>query len=127
MPEKEANLEEELRKLAEQAEAVANALAQKLERELGPRLEEAARALEQKLSQVDWDKLERQTQQALRKGLEKARQALDRALEELESRPHARPSQPDEEDERLVILRMVYEGKLSPEEALRLLEALEEY
>lgn len=119
-------LQMELQKLLEQANALADALARKLEKELGPKLEEAAKTVEEKLSQIDWDRLEREGQEVLRKGLQKAQQALDKALAELEKRPRP-PSRPiSEEDERLVILRLVAEGKISPEEGARLLEALED-
>jgi len=119
-------LQKELQKLLEQANVLANALARKLERELGPKLEEAAKAVEEKLSQIDWDWLEKEGQEMLRKGLQKAQQALDKALTELEKRPSYSSQPVSEEDEHLIILRMVAEGKISPEEGTRLLEALED-
>jgi len=121
----EMDLEKELRKLLEQADALAKALACKLEQELGPKLEEAARTVEQKLAQIDWDQVEKETQEVIRKGIYKAREALDKALSELESRRRPETQPPSQEEERLIILRMVAEGKITAEEGARLLEALE--
>ena len=117
-------VQQELHKLLEQANALAEALARRLEEELGPKLEKAARAVEEKLSRIDWEQLEKEGQEMLRKGLQRAREALDKALLELEKRSPS-PTRPEfEEDERLVILRMVAEGRISPEEGAKLLEAL---
>jgi len=118
-------LEEEWRKFLQQAEALANALGQKLEEEVAPKLEKAAQDVQRRLEEMDWEKLERDIQVALHRGLVKARQALEKALANVKEGKAASTAEVSlVEEEHLAILRMVAEGKLSPEEAAKLLEAL---
>lgn len=119
MSEQDYQLEEEIRKFVAQLNSLTQALARRLEEEIGP----IAARLEEKLTEIDWEKLKVEAKEAVRKGLVKARIALEEAQARLEGK---QPEHPSHQDEKLRILRMVAEGKISPEEGVALLEALEE-
>lgn len=119
MNEQDYQLEEEIRKFVDQINSLTQALARKLEKEVVP----IAATLGEKIAGIDWEKLKAEAKEALKKGLVKARIALEEAQARLEER---HPEQLSPQDERLRILQMVAEGKISPEEGAALLEALED-
>ncbi len=119
MSEQDYRLGEEFRKLVEQVNALARALTRKIEKELEP----AAVALQEKMEEMDWEKLGGEIREALRKGLAKARAALEEAQARLEGK---RPQRSPARDEKLRILQLVAEGRISPEEGAAFLEALED-
>lgn len=119
MNEPDYQLEEEIRKFVAQLNSLTQALARKLEEEIGP----IAARLEEKLSEIDWEKLKVEAKEAVRKSLVKARIALEKAQARLEGKQLESSSH---QDEKLRILQMVAEGKISPEEGAALLEALED-
>ncbi len=103
----------------DQLNSLTQALARKLEKELEPTIV----AIQEKLSDIDWEKLREEAREVLRKGLMRARIALEEAQARLEGET---PQRSPAHDERLRILQLVAEGKISPEEGAALLEALED-
>jgi hypothetical protein len=120
-------------------------MADELERNIEAHMAHLNEELNDKLSQIDYEAVRRKAARAADKTRRKAEQAAERARmqadraqrrwERMGGEPRApraprppqeqRQAEPVTEEERLMILRMVQEGKISTDEAARLLEALE--
>ena len=121
-------------------------LGAQIEASIAEAMAEMETRLEESLSRIDSEeirrKVERATEQALRKtgrAAEKARRVADREVERARLRAEGaerrwqrvsgrrpRPKrEPTTDEERMRVLRMVEEGKISPEQAADLLSALE--
>lgn len=107
--------------------------------ELSRRAEEAAAQAEERVRQVDWERIAQKIEQATRQGMERVQAGLQRLQERLRRRaetatppPPPPPPPPAKEvapapldEERMAILRLVEEGRLTADEAAALLDALE--
>jgi hypothetical protein len=119
-------------------------MAEEIERNIQAHMARLNAELEEKLSRIDHDAIRRKAEQAASKVRRKAERAAERARlkadraqrrwERMEPRRPARPAPPPSpprgidpvsDDERLMILRMVQEGKINTDEAAKLLEAME--
>lgn len=113
--------------------------------ELSRRAEEATVQAEERVRQVDWERIAQKIEQATRQGMERVQAGLQRLQERLRRQAETPPSpppppQPPEtpppppakeapppplDEERMAILRLVEEGRLTADEAAALLDALE--
>jgi DUF4097 and DUF4098 domain-containing protein YvlB len=125
----------------EDLELELESMAEEIERNIEAHMARLNAHLEAQLSHIDQDAIRRNAQRAVEKTMRKAERAAEQARLKAERaqrrwerlgarRPSPpptpkRPSEPVKEEERLMILRMVQEGKISTDEAARLLEALE--
>jgi DUF4097 and DUF4098 domain-containing protein YvlB len=120
-------------------------VAEEIERNIQSHMARLNAHLEAKLSSIDHEAIRRKAERAAEKARRRAEHAAERARlkaeraqrrwERMGARQPARPApgrpparrsvEPITEDERMVILRMVQEGKISADEAARLLEAME--
>ncbi len=119
-------------------------MAEELERNIEAHMARMNAQLEAKLSRIDHEAIRRKAEQAAEKARVKAQRAAEQARlnaeraqrrwERVDARrpsppvpppPPARPVDSITEQERLMVLRMVQEGKISADEAARLLEAME--
>jgi hypothetical protein len=129
----------------ENLEADFETMADELERNIEAHMAHLNEELNDKLSRIDYEAVRRKAERAAEKMRRKAEQAAERARMQADRAqrrwermggepraPHAprppqaqRQAEPVTEEERLMILRMVQEGKISTDDAARLLEALE--
>lgn len=108
--------------------------------ELSRRAEETAAQAEERVPQVDWERIAQKIEQATRQGMERVQAGLQRLQERLRRRaetaapppPPPPPPSPAKEaasapldEERMAVLRLVEEGRLTADEAAALLDALE--
>jgi hypothetical protein len=124
-------------------------MAEEIERNIEGQMARLNAQLEAQLSRIDHEAIRRRAEQAAEKVRVKAERAAERARmqaeraqrrwERMEPRRPTRPQRPTppgapptrptrepvSEEERLMVLRLVQEGKISSEEAARLLEAME--
>ena len=118
-------------------------MAEEIERNIEAHMALMNAELEAKLSHIDHDAIRRKAERAAEKARRKAEQAAERARLKAEraqrrwqrmSAPRPAPSAPSPgrpaaaaitEEERLKVLRMVQEGKITASEAAQLLEAME--
>lgn len=125
----------------EDLELELESVAEEIERSIEAHMARLNAQLEAKLSRIDHEAVRRKVERAADKARRKAERAAEQArlkAERAQRRwervgpqrptrptPPRRPSEPITEQERLTILRMVQEGKISTEEAAQLLEAME--
>jgi hypothetical protein len=139
-------LEESLRVMEESLRAIDfEAIGQQVSAEM----DRAMSKLQVKLAEVDWENLGRRTQRSIERAMEHMQRDIDRAVERVARRqeklervteraayhqhfdhrgmrgPRASQPAPDLDAERLAILKMLEEGKISATEAETLLEALD--
>jgi len=112
--------------------------------ELGRRAEEAAAQAGERVRQVDWERIAQKIEQATRQGMERIQAGLQRLQERLRRQAAAEPPTPPPspapetppppppkpapsplDEERMAVLRLVEEGRLTADEAAALLDALE--
>jgi hypothetical protein len=116
-------------------------MAEEIERNIEAQMGRLHAQLEAKLSSIDHEAVRRRVERSAEKARRKAERAAERARlkaeraqrrwERMGARQPVRPTpprgpaEPVGETERLAVLRLVQEGKISAEEAARLLEAME--
>jgi DUF4097 and DUF4098 domain-containing protein YvlB len=121
-------------------------MSEEIERSIEAHMARLNAQLEAELSRIDHTAIQRKVKQATEKARRQAERAAEQARLRAEraqrrwqrmgaqrpspaapppARPQRPPSEPVSEDERLLILQMIQEGKITTEEAARLLEALE--
>jgi len=129
----------------EELELELESVAEEIERNIQTHMARLNAQLEAKLSTIDHEAIRHKAERAAQKARRKAEHAAERARmkaeraqrrwERVGARRPARPApsrppsrrvvEPVTEEERMAILRMVQEGKISADEAARLLEAME--
>lgn len=134
----------------EDLELELESLAEELERNIHIHMEQMNARLEAQLSRIDEEAIRRKAEQAAEKVRRKAERAAERAKLKAEraqrrwqrmggsrrtprpprapsapAAPRRRAAAPVTEEERMTVLKMVQEGKISADEAAQLLEAME--
>ena len=147
----QADWEKVGREVEEAAARVAHVVESRMQEidveEMRRRAAQTASAVEEKIRRVDWERIGRKVDEATRLGVERMQAGLERLQRRMEheglrvppvppvppmpgaveSPPPAAPGAPEPvtDEERMAVLRLVEEGRLSAEEAAALLEALD--